>query len=346
RLRVEEWRYLEFDRINQYPIESAETNKSEIRLTAESARMDWLSELTEAHQAKVLQQLESVRGDSPFIAGTVGFFTDVVVVSGSGNARLQIGGKANALQSVILVVNVNPNDALSLAVETESEGAVGILVVAKLEDGATLSIDGVTTVDTVGFSTFRITQGALSHFKWTLIGDGIGTSVTDLAVTHAGIGAATEINALSLGRQESRHIVHTSLSHQVVDGQSAQQIKSILTDGAVSEFKGTVYVAKGAQRTDSSQRNANLVLSDKARAISRPQLDIHADDVKCAHGATMSQLSDDQLYYLQSRGLSRAMSQSVLMVGFADEIIQMIGDGETREKANRRARHFYEAVNE
>ncbi len=106
---------------------------------------------------------------------------------------------------------------------------------------------------------------------------------------------------------------------------SATQVqKNIVDDRAHSVFNGKVYVAKMAQMTNAAQLNRNLMLSKQARVDTKPELDIMADNVKCAHGATVSQLQADELFYLQSRGISAAQAQRLLRYGFAMEIIEKI----------------------
>ncbi len=89
-------------------------------------------------------------------------------------------------------------------------------------------------------------------------------------------------------------------------------------------FNGKVIVRPNAQKIDSSQSSRNLLLSSKARVDTKPQLEIFADDVKCAHGATVSQLVPDEVFYLRSRGLSEARAKQLLTYAFAAEAIDKI----------------------
>jgi Fe-S cluster assembly protein SufD len=89
-------------------------------------------------------------------------------------------------------------------------------------------------------------------------------------------------------------------------------------------FSGKIFVRQGAQLTDSSQQSRNLLLSERAHVDTKPQLEIFADDVKCAHGATVGQLEPDQVFYLKSRGLSEATARDLLTFAFAAEIVERI----------------------
>jgi Fe-S cluster assembly protein SufD len=89
-------------------------------------------------------------------------------------------------------------------------------------------------------------------------------------------------------------------------------------------FDGTIIVRPGAQKSDARQVNRNLLLSDEALADSKPTLQIHADDVKCSHAATIGQLQEDALFYLRSRGLSEETAQSLLIRAFVSDLVGRI----------------------
>ena len=98
----------------------------------------------------------------------------------------------------------------------------------------------------------------------------------------------------------------------------------MLNDHARGVFNGKVVVHKDAQKTDAQQTNANLLLSDNAEVDTKPELEIYADDVKCAHGATVGQLDQDMLFYLRTRALDEETAKSLLSFAFADEVIGRI----------------------
>ena len=99
---------------------------------------------------------------------------------------------------------------------------------------------------------------------------------------------------------------------------------SIVADAAHAVFNGKIYVRAGAQLTDSGQQSRNLLLSPKAHVDTKPQLEIFADDVKCAHGATVGQLDPEQLFYLRSRGLAEARARNLLTFAFGAEVIDRL----------------------
>ena len=97
-------------------------------------------------------------------------------------------------------------------------------------------------------------------------------------------------------------------------------------------FNGQVMVRPGAQKTDSAQSSRNLLLSKKAQVDTQPQLEIFADDVKCTHGATVGQLDSDEVFYLQSRGLSETVARNLLTYAFGADIIDRIPFASLRQQ--------------
>jgi Fe-S cluster assembly protein SufD len=111
------------------------------------------------------------------------------------------------------------------------------------------------------------------------------------------------------------------IDHAEPRGRSHQNYRGVLRDEARSVFTGRILVRPGAQKTDAIQHNGNLLLSERALAQSRPQLEIHADDVKCTHGATVGRLSPEALFYLRSRGLAAEQARQLLIEAFAADAI-------------------------
>ena len=105
----------------------------------------------------------------------------------------------------------------------------------------------------------------------------------------------------------------------------------MLNDRGRGVFSGRIIVRQDAQKTDSKQSNRNLLLSDTAIIDSKPQLEIFADDVKCTHGATIGQLSDESLFYLRARGIGLAEARAILTYAFAEEVVEHIAIPELRD---------------
>lgn len=148
----------------------------------------------------------------------------------------------------------------------------------------------------------------------------------DSTVRLNGSGAECRLNGLYLGKMDQFIDNHTVIDHAVPECTSSEMFKGILDEKARAVFNGKVIVRVDAQKTDARQINRNLLLSDDAHINTNPQLEILADDVKCSHGSTTGQLNPDALFYLQSRGISARQAQSLMIKGFANEVLEQISD--------------------
>lgn len=147
---------------------------------------------------------------------------------------------------------------------------------------------------------------------------------TTLAMTLAGSGARGTLRGLYVidGRQHVDN--HVTVDHAVPRGSSRQLYKGVLDDQARAVFNGRILVRPDAQKTDATQTNKHLLLSDGVEVDSKPQLEIFADDVKCTHGAAEGQPAPEALFYLRSRGLEEATARGLLTYGFAREVLEHV----------------------
>jgi Fe-S cluster assembly protein SufD len=147
---------------------------------------------------------------------------------------------------------------------------------------------------------------------------------TTLALEFAGEGARGAINGLYAvgGRQHVDH--HVTVDHAVPRCASRQLFKGVLDGTSRAVFNGRILVRPNAQKTDATQTNKHLLLSDGVEVDSKPQLEIFADDVKCTHGAAEGQLAPEALFYLKSRGLGEASARALLTYGFAREVLERV----------------------
>jgi Fe-S cluster assembly protein SufD len=134
----------------------------------------------------------------------------------------------------------------------------------------------------------------------------------------------TNLNGLTVATGEQTSDTHSIIALSKPSGTTNQLHKCIIGDRAHTVFNGKVFVTKEAQLTDATQLNRNLMLSPKARVDTKPELQITADNVKCAHGATVSQLEAEEIFYLRSRGLSQDDANQLLIDAFAAEIIDRL----------------------
>ncbi len=144
--------------------------------------------------------------------------------------------------------------------------------------------------------------------------------------------ADAELNGLYLV-DKSQHVDNQiSIEHHAPNCTSNQLFKGILDDRSKAVFSGLIHVRKQAQQTRAYQNNKNLLLTDEAKANTQPRLEIYADDVKCSHGATVGQLNAEAMFYLRSRGIGVEEARKLLMLAFADEVVQKISITPLRNK--------------
>ncbi|OIO68964.1 MAG: Fe-S cluster assembly protein SufD [Zetaproteobacteria bacterium CG12_big_fil_rev_8_21_14_0_65_55_1124] len=205
----------------------------------------------------------------------------------------------------------------------EEPGLTHAVTLVHLGDAAQLTHDRLQDESLKQFHLGRLDvwQGRDSNFTSHAIALGASLARLDIAVDLAGPGAACKLDGLYMptGRQHSDH--HTQIDHRAPHCTSREHYRGVLDDRAHGVFNGKVVVHKGASGTDSAQKNANLLLSDKAEIDAKPELVIHHDDVKAAHGCTIGQLDDKQLFYLKSRGISAEEARQMLTFAFADEVL-------------------------
>jgi Fe-S cluster assembly protein SufD len=139
-----------------------------------------------------------------------------------------------------------------------------------------------------------------------------------------GEGAECALNGLYLAGARQHVDNYTEIDHLKPHGTSFELYKGILSGAAHGVFNGKIVVHKDAQKSDARQVNKNLLLSENAVVNTKPQLEIHADDVKCSHGSTIGQLDDDALFYLRSRGLDLEEARSLLSFAFAADVVARI----------------------
>ena len=179
-----------------------------------------------------------------------------------------------------------------------------------------------------GQQFFSMNVSLQQHASFNYVGfvTGVGLGRRDVQVDFYGEKAFASLQGIGLHRNQDQFFNHLTINHHVGNCECKQLFKSILMDNALTEFSGLVFVEKKAHGTNSAQLNQTLLLSDQARALSRPQLRIDADDVECAHGATVGQLNPDEIFYIQSRGMTAQQAKQLLTYGFAEEVLADVPD--------------------
>lgn len=192
-----------------------------------------------------------------------------------------------------------------------------------------------TRVQREGPGAFHVSRllgslGAGAHLRSLVLSLGARLSRMETEVRFAAPGATCSLSGLyHVDGTRSADLV-TRVVHAVPGATSRQLVKGVLDGEGHGAFTGRVEVAEGAAKTDAEQANHNLLLSARAQADSRPQLEIYADDVRCAHGATVGRLDETALFYLKSRGLGAEEARDLLVHAFAGEVLAHVSDARLR----------------
>jgi Fe-S cluster assembly protein SufD len=185
-------------------------------------------------------------------------------------------------------------------------------------------------------------EGFVSLTDRAELGEGSSLTVTTLAaggcdtrldgeIVLSGEGAFAEAGGALLGRARQRHDANLVVRHDAPGGTSRQVWRSVADDRSICAVAARVEVARGAQKTDGEQSLKGLLLARSATINAKPELEIFADDVKCAHGATVGELDRSALYYLASRGVPPVEAKALLTRAFVADAIDRIGEPDVRE---------------
>ena len=183
-------------------------------------------------------------------------------------------------------------------------------------------------------STTSAELGRSSRYNTTSINLGAQLSRHDISVVMDHEGAETSVDGLYMVESGQHADTHSVIDHKQPHCTSHQLYKGILDGNGRAVFNGKIFVRHGAQKTDAMQTNKNLLLSDKAHVDTKPQLEIFADDVKCAHGAAVGQIDQEELFYLETRGINPELGRSLLTYGFAEEVVEKIKVESIRSQLN------------
>ncbi|MFN2531823.1 MAG: Fe-S cluster assembly protein SufD [Pyrinomonadaceae bacterium] len=181
--------------------------------------------------------------------------------------------------------------------------------------------------------------GRTSSYTATSITLGARLSRHDIRVMMDHEGANCHVDGLYVVGSNQHADTHSVIDHKQPYCSSRQLYKGILDGNGRAVFNGKIFVRHGAVKTDAIQTNKNLLLSQSARVDTKPQLEIFADDVKCAHGAAVGQLDEDELFYLKTRGINPELARNLLTYGFAEEVIEKIAVESIKAELNEAVLH-------
>ncbi len=208
--------------------------------------------------------------------------------------------------------------------------AAELIDVAAGESLARIVVQDAAT-DAVAIRDFRVVlrAGARATFHVLNTGGRLGRVTIDVTCHD---GAHFELGAAMLGAGEQTLEIVTTLNHVEPNATSNQVVRSVLGGRATGSYLGKVAVARRAQKTDASQSVKAMLLTRTATANAKPELEIYADDVKCAHGATVGELDANALFYLASRGIAPAEAKAMLLRAFIGSVFDGVVDADERKR--------------
>jgi len=295
-------------------------------------------------------------GDNAAIALNTAFVSDGALVHVSEGVKLDRplhvvfaqAGAGHAAYGRVLVV-ADKGAAFDLIESHAGEGAHQTNSYVEILAGDDTAIRHTKlqteSLSALHLGTLAVTLGARAKFDSLAVARGSAVARQQVFLTFAGEGIEANLRGVSLVGGK-RHLDTTLLvDHVKPGGISREQFKAALEGEGRSVFQGKIIVRQAAQKTDGRMMTKALMLSDSAEADLKPELEIYADDVQCAHGATCGALDEEQVFYLMARGLPRAEAEAILVAAFVEDVFDTVEDDALREALTAVAEEWLAARN-
>ncbi len=242
---------------------------------------------------------------------------------------------ATANQRLLIVLDTGAQASVIehfASTDDEQNGFVNSLTEVRVGDNAflhhyRLNLEEENLLHVGGFHANLHRSAQLRGFT---VAQGSKLKRIDYQINHCGEGAHLDLQGVYVPRNKQLIDYHTNVQHKVPHCTSNEVFRGIISDSAHAVFNGRIHIHKDAQKTLAELSNKNLLTSSKAEVDTKPELEIYADDVKCAHGATVSQLNKTALYYMLARGIPREEAQVMLSFGFINELLQDVTEPAVR----------------
>ncbi len=180
------------------------------------------------------------------------------------------------------------------------------------------------------YNFIRSKLGPNSQFEKFNFSHNVSSCRDEIIADLNGNNSFVSLNNIQHLSQKCFHEIKWEINHNEENTRSSQFVKSALHDDSVAAFQGKIFVESKAQKTDGYQLSRALLLSDKSKFLSKPELEIYADDVKCSHGSSSGSMDEDSIFYLRSRGISESDAKKMLIEGFLAEVINKIKNEKIR----------------
>ena len=242
----------------------------------------------------------------------------IEVPAGAGQAEIELGALGGGFERVLLIVGDGAEAVLVERPAAPSHRVVECLVGA---DASLRHIRLQGSADSLEYQlvSTRVESGAT--YRFAQYANGAAMRRNDVHIESAGDGAVIEIHGA--WRLSGRQHLDTQINvhHSSGGGTSRQTVRGVVDDSAKTVFNGRIHIAPDAQRTDAALTAKHMLLAPTAQAYAKPELEIYANDVQCAHGATMGEIDEGALFYLRSRGIQETRARNLLISGFLEEAL-------------------------
>ena len=257
--------------------------------------------------------------------------------------RWQAGNKSWVSSVVHFELGEGSTATLAEIFVGKGEYLRGELGFVKLGAGARLSWLRAQheSLEATHYGEVRVELGRDSALDVTQINAGARWSRSTLTADIDQTGGEANLRGLVFGKDRQHHDQRVVSNHRAAHTASSQLFKSVLRDQSRGILNGKIYIARDAQKVNSSQTNHSLLIGKGAEADTKPDLQIYADDVKANHGASIGRLDDDKIFYLQSRGLRAEEAERMLAQAFVGDVIMKIADETLRDLATDLSRGGY-----
>ena len=247
--------------------------------------------------------------------------------------RLGAGARASIVEAYLTLAPQLPGQSNALSDVTLGRGAH--------LDHVKLTLAGTAATH---LATWLVGLGAAATYRGFQLTAATGLARNTLLATFAGEGAKLDVAGCFLGRGSEHLDTTLVVDHALPAGESRELIKGVLAERAHGVFQGKVIVRPNAQKSDGKQMAQALMLSEQAEFDCKPELEIHADDVACGHGATSAEIDREMLFYLRSRGIPRGQARALLIESFLGEVIDRLANEALRQAMWASAKPRLEAL--
>jgi Fe-S cluster assembly protein SufD len=248
---------------------------------------------------------------------------------------LRLLARGAGAHASVVRVSLGAGAQLTLLESYESDGGSVAQTTLDIELAAGASLERIVLAadhpDAVLVSQAEVRLRAEASFAQTVLASGARRQRLETRLAHPGAGARLRLDGAYLLAGRAHSDQTTVVTHTGADGATEQLTKGVARDQARGVFQGRIVVAPGADRTDARMGHHALILSDRAEVDAKPELEIYADDVACAHGNTVGALDEDALFYARQRGLPETEARALLTEAFLGEVVDRISHAGARE---------------